>query len=54
MDEEGRYLEALTSKILEQAITVFENKYFPYFNRILKGNTDIALPPFTGYLRNSI
>lgn len=43
--KEGNYVEALTSKILKQAIVLFENKYYPYFNRILKWKTDVALPP---------
>jgi len=43
--KEGNYIGAFTSKILKQAITVFENWYFPYFNRILNGRPDIAFPP---------
>jgi len=42
--KEGNYLEAFTSKILKQAIVIFEKRYNPYFNRILKGKSDIALP----------
>jgi predicted CoA-substrate-specific enzyme activase len=48
--KEGNYIGAITSKILRQAVVLFENRYNPYFNRILKGKSDIALPPVSEVL----
>ena len=43
--KEGHYADAITSKILKKSISVFENRYYPYFNRILKENSVISIPP---------
>ncbi|PKL17601.1 MAG: CoA activase, partial [Spirochaetae bacterium HGW-Spirochaetae-5] len=43
--KEGNYIGALTSQIMKQAIVIFENRYYPYFNRVLKGGPHVALPP---------
>lgn len=48
--KEGNYIEAFTSKILKQAITLFEKKYYPYFNRVLQGNAAIEIPPAAAVL----
>lgn len=48
--KEGHYVEAIASKILKNAIAIFENRYYPYFNRILEGKPDIAFPPVTEVL----
>jgi predicted CoA-substrate-specific enzyme activase len=42
---EGRYLDAITVKLLKQTFTIFEKKYYPYFNRILNGHPYISIPP---------
>ncbi len=42
--KEGNYVGAITSQIMKQAIVIFENRYYPYFNRILKGKPDVAMP----------
>ncbi len=34
--KEGNYLEVVTSKVLLKAISLFENRYYKYFYRILK------------------
>jgi predicted nucleotide-binding protein (sugar kinase/HSP70/actin superfamily) len=41
---EGKYFEAMTIKVLKQSFRLFENKYYPYFNRILKGHPFISIP----------
>ncbi len=42
---EGLYAEAATAKILKKAINLFENKYYKYFNKILKENAhDYTVP----------
>jgi predicted CoA-substrate-specific enzyme activase len=43
--KEGNYIGAFTSHLMKQAIVIFENRYYPYFNRVLKGSPHVALPP---------
>ena len=42
--KEGNVWGAVTSKILMQAISLFEKRYSPLFNRILNENISISLP----------
>ncbi len=43
---EGDLLWAATSKVMKQAIGIFERRYFPFFNRILKEGPHVPLSSY--------
>lgn len=48
--KEGDILGAITSKLLKQAIGIFEKKYMPYFNRILNEKPHLPLQSYDAVL----
>ncbi|HPF05453.1 MAG TPA: acyl-CoA dehydratase activase [Spirochaetota bacterium] len=44
--KEGDVLGAISSKIMKQALGLFERKYYPYFNRILNEAKHVSLPSY--------
>jgi predicted CoA-substrate-specific enzyme activase len=43
---EGEIMGAISSKIMKQALGLFENRYYPYFNRILNEAKHLSIPSY--------
>src|SRR5208337_568116 len=47
---EGDFVWAMTSKIMKQALGLFERRYYPYFNRILNEGVHMGISSYSDVL----
>jgi hypothetical protein len=48
--KEGDVLGAISSKVMKQALGLFEKRYYPYFNRVLNEARHVSLPSYDDVL----